>query len=195
MRPEFDPPVLTPTEIPPILIVGGFTGTGSDGSGTLMLVPPPLEGALGVPTVGGAGSEPPGVVMGRLGSVGTEPPPDGSGSDGREGVVGPDDPPTAAAMPFSTGVSPLTPAPGTEECPPVEAGTDPVTDPSLVVGRPDVGSGRDEVGSSEPRFASVPVTSATTLLSVGTSPLSAPVGSLWRLPRLPSRPVRVSRMQ
>ena len=86
MRPELDPPVLTPTEIPPTVIVGGFTGTGSEGSGMLMLVPPPVDGALGVPTVGGAGSEPPGVVIGRLGSVGAEPPVDGSGSDGSEGV-------------------------------------------------------------------------------------------------------------
>jgi len=51
--------VLTPTEI-------------SEGRGTFMLVCPPLVGALGVPTVGGAGSKPPGVVTGRLGIVGAE---------------------------------------------------------------------------------------------------------------------------
>ena len=147
MRPEFDPPVLTPTEIPPILIVGGFTGTGSEGNGMLVLVPPPVEGALGVPTVGGAGSEPPGVVIGRPGSVGAGPPVDDNGSDGR--FPGPIDPPTAATMPFSTGVSALTPGAGTWVRPPFDAGTDPVTGPSPVVGSPAVGTGRDEVGSSE----------------------------------------------
>ena len=38
-----------------------------------MSVCPPLVGALGVPTEGGAGSEPPGAVTGRLDSVGAEP--------------------------------------------------------------------------------------------------------------------------
>jgi hypothetical protein len=107
MRPEFEPPELTPTDMPPIEIVGGFTGTGSVGMGTLTVVCPPL----GVPTVGGAGSEPLGAVTGRLGKHGAGPPADASGNDGREGVVEPLDPPTAAAIPSSTGLRPPAPCP------------------------------------------------------------------------------------
>ena len=40
VRPEPEPPVLSPTEIPPTEIAGGFTGTGTDGSGTLTVPDP-----------------------------------------------------------------------------------------------------------------------------------------------------------
>jgi len=137
----------------PTEMLGGLTGTGSAGSGTLTVLGPPLVGALGVPTDGGAGSEPPGVVTGRLGTVGAEPPPDERGRDGRDGVEPIAPPP--AAIPLSTGPRAVTPVDDVWFPPPAEAGREGVTGAANVVGRPEVGSAHlGNISRSTPRLSS-----------------------------------------
>ncbi|HEX3333759.1 MAG TPA: hypothetical protein VHS57_05420, partial [Acidimicrobiales bacterium] len=64
MRPEVEPELPTPTERPPMVIVGVLTGTGT-GSGTLTVVePPPDEPLLGVLAVGAPPEE--GVTPGTV---------------------------------------------------------------------------------------------------------------------------------
>jgi hypothetical protein len=84
VRPDVEPLELMPTEMPPPEMVGVLTGTGSAGNGTLTVDDPLLEGVV---TVAGAGSEPDGVVTGRLGTLGTVAPVGGSGSEGTVDVV------------------------------------------------------------------------------------------------------------
>jgi hypothetical protein len=109
VRPEPDPPLLTPTEIPPTVTGGALTGTGSDGRGTVTVV------VVGVVVVvllvdvvvvlpvdappealpDGVDALPPAeAVTGRLGRPGTKlplplPP---RGSEGSEVDVAPDPP-------------------------------------------------------------------------------------------------------
>jgi hypothetical protein len=108
VRPEPDPPLLTPTEIPPTVTGGALTGTGSDGSGTVTVV---VVVALLVDVVvvlplcalpealpDGVDALPPAeAVMGRLGRPGTKlplplPPRGSEGSEGSEGEPDPADP-------------------------------------------------------------------------------------------------------
>jgi hypothetical protein len=128
VRPEPDPPLLTPTEIPPTVTGGALTGTGSDGSGTVtvvvagvvvvvvvlvllvdVVVVPPLC-ALPEALPDGVDALPPAeAVTGRLGRPGTRlalplPP---RGSEGSEGEVEPDPadpvaPATALVTPSSS---------------------------------------------------------------------------------------------
>ena len=62
-------------------------------------------------------------------------------------------------------------------------------------GIPPAGSGSDEIGRSELRLASVPLTSVTTPSSAGTRLLSSSVGSLGKVPTLPSAVVTLPRTQ
>jgi hypothetical protein len=60
VAPELCPPTETPTLTGPSGTVTGGVLTGADGSGTLIVVDPELEGTVGTLTVGGTGSAPEG---------------------------------------------------------------------------------------------------------------------------------------
>ena len=105
VRPEPDPPLLTPTEIPPTETGGALTGTGTAGSGTVtvvvgvvvvvvvllvdvVVVPPPSALPEALPD--GVDALPPAeAVTGKLGRPGTKLPLPPGGSEGSEGEVEP----------------------------------------------------------------------------------------------------------